>query len=528
MVVGEGRYGRRWPSAGARKILVGRLRARHGEIEEEIFARIRDERFESTGDDDAEYLAGLRAATVAALEHVLNGIERGGVSSEPAPAAALVQARRAARSGVGLDTVLRRYIAGYALLEGFIVREVARCRSLGWGAVMLRDVLGGAGELVERLIGAVSEAYRLESARAGGDRTSRSVSVSGVAAVSGGAVLPQTGSGQGGPEARSRRERIMAAIVEVVAERGYAGASVGVVIERAGVSRRTFYEAFPGGMDDGLIAVMDWGLERSGALIAERLEQAGSWQEGVRGALAALLVFLDGDPALARVCLVETLAGSAGLVEHRQRNLRAFRGLIVARIEREGVPVPPLAAESAMASIMGVIYNRILAREPTPLIELLGPLMGTTVTPFVASDELALEEKRLGDQLVRAIQDGDPEWAVRPAALTSRARVRGMGRMGREDGEDEAAGASSATPRGPGSRRAHECVLYLAEHPDASNGEIAAGIGIAHRSQVSRLLSELAKEGLVLKSTEGVGRRNAWRLTARGEEIVRTFGERGV
>ena len=97
MVVGEGRYGRRWPSAGARKILVGRLRARRGEIEEEIFARIRDERFESTGSDDAEYVAGLRAATVAALEHVLNGIERGGVSSEPAPAAALVQVRRAAR-----------------------------------------------------------------------------------------------------------------------------------------------------------------------------------------------------------------------------------------------------------------------------------------------------------------------------------------------------------------------------------------------------------------------------------------------
>ena len=224
------------------------------------------------------------------------------------------------------------------------MREVARCRSLGWGAVVLRDVLGGVGELVERLIGAVSEAYRLESARAGDSPEQ---------------VVVRVGGSGGGSMARSRRERVMAAIVEVVAERGYAGASVGTVIERAGVSRRTFYELFPGGMDDGLIAVMDWGLERSGALIAERLEQAGSWQEGVRGALAALLVFLDGDPALARVCLVETLAGGAVLVEHRQRNLGAFRGLIVARITSPHVPRSRLRSRARRTDLRG---RMVLAR----------------------------------------------------------------------------------------------------------------------------------------------------------------------
>jgi AcrR family transcriptional regulator len=298
---------------------------------------------------------------------------------------------------------------------------------------------------------------------------------------------------------------------------------VGLAIERAGVSRRTFYELFPGGMDDGLIAVMDWGLERSGALVAERLERGGSWQEGVRGALAVLLVFLDGDPALARVCLVETLAGGAALVEHRQANLRAFRALIVARIERDGVPVPALAAESVMASIMGVIYNRILTHEPGALIELLGPLMSTTVTPFVASEEMALEEKRLGDQLARAIQAGDPDWALSPALTL---------RVEREtDAEQERTGDTRGALN-PSTRRARECLCFLAEQGrrgfSPSNDQVAAGIGVTHHSQVSRLLSELAEEGLVLKRTEGVGKRNAWRLTARGEEIVRKLGETGV
>jgi AcrR family transcriptional regulator len=44
--------------------------------------------------------------------------------------------------------------------------------------------------------------------------------------------------------ARNQRERLIAAMVEVCAERGYAGASVTDVVKRAGVSSVTFYERF--------------------------------------------------------------------------------------------------------------------------------------------------------------------------------------------------------------------------------------------------------------------------------------------
>ena len=44
--------------------------------------------------------------------------------------------------------------------------------------------------------------------------------------------------------ARSQRRRILEAMVEVVAERGYPETRVVDIIERAGVSRKTFYELF--------------------------------------------------------------------------------------------------------------------------------------------------------------------------------------------------------------------------------------------------------------------------------------------
>ena len=42
----------------------------------------------------------------------------------------------------------------------------------------------------------------------------------------------------------SQRWRLLEAVTEVVAERGYEGASVAHVIAAAGVSRKTFYEHF--------------------------------------------------------------------------------------------------------------------------------------------------------------------------------------------------------------------------------------------------------------------------------------------
>lgn len=558
----------------ARAALAARLRARHEEIGEAIFARIRERRFDPAGSEDAEYVAGLRAATVAGLDYVLNALapepraEPGsgsGPGSEkepeaaglgpPVPAVALEQARRAARVGVSLDTVLRRYVAGYTLLGECIVREAERDERLRGGTAQ-SDALATASVLVERLIAAVSKAYRRQaeldrrsrqSARGGpgrGSPTHRGLVNGGAAHGAGAGALPGVGVGEAVFEAegalgvgagvareveaqleRSRRERIMGALVEVVAERGYTDTSVGQVVDRSGMSRRTFYDVFPGGTDEGLIAVMDWALEQTGALAGQRLEEGETWQEGVRGALAALLAFFDSDRALAQVCFVETLAGPA-VREHRERNVRAFRALIVARIEQAGVPVPPLAAEVVMASLMNMIYSHLVSSERAPLIELLGQLTGATVTPFVSGEAPALEEKRRGEALAREIAAGDPAWAI-PSHMTRPGAQESIATPAAEGGEGGEAGAASSLPQilaNPAARRPRECLLFLArrvaEGCPPSNGEIADGIGVAHRSQISLLLSELADEGLVVRHSEGAGKRNAWRLTERGKEAV--------
>lgn len=144
---------------GIRTELVARLRARVSEIEEAIFARVRA-LSEPAEAEDAELLAGLRAAVAEAVDYGLTSIEQGEEMLAPVPAAASSQARRGARRGVRLDTILRRYAAGDRLLGEFIMDEADRFPSQA-----LRQVLRAHGPQVDRLMAVVATEYMREVER---------------------------------------------------------------------------------------------------------------------------------------------------------------------------------------------------------------------------------------------------------------------------------------------------------------------------------------------------------------------------
>lgn len=139
--------------------LVARLRGRLTEIEDAIFARART-LAESVGEEDPEYVAGLRATVSESLDFALVHIEKGEEWTGPIPSTAAEQARRSARAGVRLDTVLRRYAAGDRLLGDFVMDEDDRFPSQA-----LRKVLRVHGPQVDRLMAAVATEYMDEVAR---------------------------------------------------------------------------------------------------------------------------------------------------------------------------------------------------------------------------------------------------------------------------------------------------------------------------------------------------------------------------
>jgi hypothetical protein len=136
--------------------LVERLRNRSAEIEDAIFNRVRA-LASPAENEDAEYRAGLRATVAESVDYALTSIERGEDSTGAIPPAAAAQARRAARSGVGLDTILRRYAAGDRLVGEIIMDEAGRFPNEA-----LRQILRTQSPHVDRLMASVAAEYMAE------------------------------------------------------------------------------------------------------------------------------------------------------------------------------------------------------------------------------------------------------------------------------------------------------------------------------------------------------------------------------
>jgi AcrR family transcriptional regulator/DNA-binding MarR family transcriptional regulator len=297
-----------------------------------------------------------------------------------------------------------------------------------------------------------------------------------------------------------QRARLLGAAAPMVDELGWAGVTVADIASRARVSRRTFYDLFSN-REDCLLAVLEDAVGR-----VERDLQAASlggvsWVERVRTGLWGVLCFLDRDPALARVCVVQSARGSRRVLEAREEILSRL-----ARTIDEGrsngarvVQAPPLTAEGVVGASLAIIYKRLLTGDPTPLCDLHGDLMGVIVLPYLGSAAAVKERKRRPPQAVE-----------HPARAASRRRVS----VREED-------PLSEVPMRLTYRTAR-VLQTAARRPGVSNRLIGEGAGITDQGQVSKLLARLHRLGLLTNTGEGQSRGecNAWKLTPLGQRVI--------
>lgn len=142
----------------SRRELAERLRERRPEIEQATITRVYAIA-EPSETADPEYLDGLRAALTAALDYAFAAVELG-ERTPPLPAVLLSQARLAARNGVSLDTVLRRYFSGFTLFGDFVLHEADAGLSLR--GISLHRLLQTQAAQFDHLVAAISDEYRRE------------------------------------------------------------------------------------------------------------------------------------------------------------------------------------------------------------------------------------------------------------------------------------------------------------------------------------------------------------------------------
>jgi AcrR family transcriptional regulator len=301
-----------------------------------------------------------------------------------------------------------------------------------------------------------------------------------------------------------QRTRILEALADEVAERDGPIGTVTVthIIARAGVSRRTFYELFVD-REACLLAALDLGVERAGARMTPAFAAESRWRDGIRVALAEFLGFLEDEPTLGRLCVVHTLGGGTEVLRRRAEVLRQLWQVVDrGRKESPAGRAQPSAviAEGVVGAVLSVVHTRLQARDGQPLMQLYGPLMSIIVLPYLGSSVARRELRRPAPKL--------------------RTRTRSV-----------SAAESGDAIEDPGVRLTYRTVRVLTEigeRPGASNREVAERAGIVDQGQISKLLARLHSEELIANMGEGStrGAPNAWRLTERGERVLRAAGSR--
>jgi AcrR family transcriptional regulator len=297
-----------------------------------------------------------------------------------------------------------------------------------------------------------------------------------------------------------QRARLIGAAVPAVDELGWPGVTVADIASRARVSRRTFYDLFAN-REECLLALLDDTVAR----VEQDLAHAGlgddvSWVERVRSGLWTILCFLDRDPVLARVCVVQSARGTRRVLDAREALLGRLAGVLdEGRAQNaRAAQTPVLVAEGLAGAALAIVYKRVLNGERAPLTDLHGELIGMIVLPYLGSAAASRERKRPA-----------PHPALSVARDTSRS-----GSAGQEDPlRDVPMRLTYRTAR----------VLQAAsEYPGASNRQIGEHADMYDQGQISRLLARLQRLGLLANSGEGQprGESNAWTLTSLGERVT--------
>ena len=196
---------------------------------------------------------------------------------------------------------------------------------------------------------------------------------------------------------RNQRDRILESVAEVVSETGYAGLTVRAVVERAGVSRRTFYEHFSN-KEDVFLAVYDVVVERLAGDVQLAYASGRTYPQQVAFGLETFLGRLAAYPALAHVCIVQVLAAGPQALARREHALQKFCDLIRPAGERSR-RVPPLAVEVAVGGIYEIVGQHVSRGDADALPGLCPELLEVMLIPFVgarrAESEAAMARERL-------------------------------------------------------------------------------------------------------------------------------------
>lgn len=286
--------------------------------------------------------------------------------------------------------------------------------------------------------------------------------------------------------------RLIEAVVGAVEAEGYLGLTVGDVVTRARLSRKTFHEAFED-LEDCFLAAFEQTLVRGREIARAALTAQEGWRSGMRAALLATLAAMERERGLARLCLSDSLCGGPRVLERREQAVAEFaRAIDGGRAAAPRAHPMPLTADAIAGAVAELLHVSVRRESNVPLTDLLDSVMSIIVLPYLgpaaARREFDAPARRAG-HVAPIASAGSADDAV--ARLDMRVTYRTI-----------------------------RVLSAIAQTPGASNRRVSIDAGVIDQGQISKLLARLEGLGLVVNCRD-TGRHNEWYLTDLGARVQR-------
>lgn len=182
----------------------------------------------------------------------------------------------------------------------------------------------------------------------------------------------------------NQRERLLDALVNLSAAKGYWEVTIPDIVQEAAVSVQAFYEHFSS-KEEAFNVAYELGQRKLLAIVERAYDVHPQWPDGVHSGVNALLDFLASEPSFARVSLVDALTAGS-----RVSTLAQYGSTRLAHLIRPGLDYVEHEAQRVEMMVEGTVNavqalcHTYAARERTrEMASLVGLAVHIALVPFL-------------------------------------------------------------------------------------------------------------------------------------------------
>jgi AcrR family transcriptional regulator len=188
--------------------------------------------------------------------------------------------------------------------------------------------------------------------------------------------------------AASQRLRLLEAMAELVAERGYAAVTIGDVATRAGTAKRTFYDHFPD-KEQCFLAALDGITDTLVQAVARFFAAPGTVRERCEYSLRGYLELLASMPGTSQTFYLESMATGPEAIDRRiEMHLKFARNIVALSRDAEraggGREISEQHALAVVGALHTLIFQQVHRHGPESLLDIIDEVVPLAVAFLTA------------------------------------------------------------------------------------------------------------------------------------------------